>query len=194
MVKPTKVPYLITCPASAFLSSRNNWTACSNTSVTACRFSTAPLGLPGRLRMRVRPRIPATARDSMACGVILSDSARMTSARPGASRSITDRVASGVTSRGAKPVPPVVSITSKSPRAHHSVSFEEIIPGNQARSRSVIRSSRGHAGAPPGRVHLGPRVRRGRTVGYGENSKAQVHTKSFEYTTSSAKKNQLIFL
>ena len=40
--------------------------------------------------------------------------ARISSARPGASRSMTARVASGVTSRGPKPVPPVVA-TSATP-------------------------------------------------------------------------------
>jgi len=41
-----------------------------------------------------------------------SPAARITSARPGASRSITARVASGVTSRGPKPVPPVVTTSA----------------------------------------------------------------------------------
>ena len=41
-------------------------------------------------------------------GVIRILSARMASGIPGASRSTTAKVASGVTSRGEKPVPPVV--------------------------------------------------------------------------------------
>ena len=57
--------------------------------------------------MRVRPLIPQTARDSMAFGVFCMDAARMASAIPGSSRSITAFVASGVTSLGETPVPPV---------------------------------------------------------------------------------------
>ena len=40
---------------------------------------------------------------------LLQALARISSARPGASRSSTSRVASGVTSRGPRPVPPVVT-------------------------------------------------------------------------------------
>jgi hypothetical protein len=45
---------------------------------------------------------------------------------PGASRSSTARVASGVTSRGLNPVPPVVSTRSTVPLSHHSQSAETI--------------------------------------------------------------------
>ena len=54
--------------------------------------------------------MPATPRESMPIGVCWRDSARIASAMPGASRSITARVASGVTSSGVRPVPPVVKI------------------------------------------------------------------------------------
>ena len=53
--------------------------------------------------------IPETPRESMPIGVCFIDSARIASAMPGASRSITALVASGVTSSGVKPVPPVVN-------------------------------------------------------------------------------------
>ncbi len=53
--------------------------------------------------------IPATPRESHAIWVEAAPAERMASARPGASRSITARVASGVTSRGPNPVPPVVT-------------------------------------------------------------------------------------
>ena len=43
----------------------------------------------------MRPCTPATPRESSACGVFVSESARIASAIPGASRSITERVASG---------------------------------------------------------------------------------------------------
>ncbi len=50
-----------------------------------CRFSHAPLGLPGRLMIRLVPRMPAAARDRHAFGgVICMDAARMASGIPGA--------------------------------------------------------------------------------------------------------------
>ena len=80
-------------------------------STTAIDSRTA-FGLPGRLTISVLPRMPLTARESMARGVMVMLWARIASAMPGASLSSTARVASGVTSRGAKPVPPVVKMTS----------------------------------------------------------------------------------
>ena len=74
------------------------------------RHSSTALGLPGRLTIRLRLWMPAAARLSMALGVIFRDMARMASGMPGASFSQTSRVASGVTSLGEKPVPPVVRI------------------------------------------------------------------------------------
>ena len=70
------------------------------------------LGLPGKLTISVRPAIPDTPRDRIPIGVCLSASARIASANPGASRSITALVASGVTSSWVKPVPPVVKISA----------------------------------------------------------------------------------
>lgn len=58
--------------------------------------------------MRLRPRVPATARESMARGVILRPSTHMATGMARISRSRTAKVASGVTSRGESPVPPVV--------------------------------------------------------------------------------------
>ena len=57
----------------------------------------------------MRPAIP---RESDARWVVARPRARSSSARPGASRSIASRVASGVTSRGARPVPPVVTTSA----------------------------------------------------------------------------------
>ena len=74
--------------------------------------SRQPPGDPGRFTISVAPRRPAMPRESSACGVRAMASARTASARPGVSRSTTDRVASGVTSRGANPVPPVVRTTA----------------------------------------------------------------------------------
>ena len=47
------------------------------------RHSATPLGLPGRVTISVRPRIPATDRLIMAIGVFSRVRARMVSARPG---------------------------------------------------------------------------------------------------------------
>src|ERR1019366_2824547 len=94
------------------LSSSSTW---GTNSTIASRDSTAPLGDPGRLTIRTRPRVPASDRESTASGVVWRPQARISSPRPGISRSITDRVASGVTSRGATPVPPVVKMAETWP-------------------------------------------------------------------------------
>ena len=62
------------------------------------------------------PTVPQTPRPSMPKGLPgVSLARRMASARPGASRSITMRVPSGVRSRGPNPVPPVVTTTPVKP-------------------------------------------------------------------------------
>jgi hypothetical protein len=76
--------------------------------------------------IRHLPRMPATAREIMAWGVLARLAARITSPKPGMTRSTTVMVASGVTSRGETPVPPVVRIRSNSPQSAHSVSFSAI--------------------------------------------------------------------
>ena len=100
---------------------------CSSAGRMAVRFSRAARSLPGRLTIRVRFRIPATPRDRQPLGVTLMLSARMVSARPGVWRSITSSVASGVMSRGEKPVPPVVS-TSATPASASCFSASAIFP------------------------------------------------------------------
>ena len=67
---------------------------------------------PGRFTISVRSRDPATPRDSAARGNASMHVTRSRSAIPSASRSSTARVASGVLSRGERPVPPVVSTRS----------------------------------------------------------------------------------
>ena len=84
-------------------------TACGSTGMIADKPSRTPEGEPGRFTTSESPIVPATARDSAAIGVWVRPSARISSAKPGASRSMTARVASGVTSRGPNPVPPVVT-------------------------------------------------------------------------------------
>src|SRR5216684_6223023 len=79
---------------------------------TASSDSAAPLGLPGTLMISVCPRTPAIERDRAAIGVLAAPARLIASPRPGTSKSITDDVACGVTSRGPRPVPPVVTTTS----------------------------------------------------------------------------------
>ena len=61
-----------------------------------------------------------SARESMANGVMARLWARMASAMPGTLRSHTACVASGVTSRSDRPLPPQVSTTSASMVSHAS--------------------------------------------------------------------------
>src|SRR5262245_49448956 len=88
-------------------------------------------GAPGKLTMSVLPRTPAVARESIQLGVCSREASRIASAMPGASRSMTSTVASGVTSVGARPVPPVVT-----PSAQLSSSAQW-----RSRSAMVSRSS-----------------------------------------------------
>src|SRR5215831_17093681 len=76
--------------------------------------------------MRVLLRVPATPRDSAARGKAVIEQIRIRSEIPGASRCSTARVASGVTSRGPSPVPPVVRIRSAASASHQPVSAETI--------------------------------------------------------------------
>ena len=77
--------------------------ACGSTGSRTSRYSPTALGLPGRLTMRQRPRMPTTPRLSAASGVLRRVSSRRASARPGTGRSMARIVASGVTSRGPNP-------------------------------------------------------------------------------------------
>ena len=89
-------------------------TACFSAGRSTSKPSRQPPGEPGRFTTSAWPRTPASPRESRACGVFASESARSASAIPGATRSSTSAVASGVTSRGPRPVPPVVSTTAAS--------------------------------------------------------------------------------
>src|SRR4029078_7759905 len=78
------------------------------------RLSTAPFTLPGKFTTNAVPRMAACARESGAMGVFSSERRRISALRPGMVFSPTRFVASGVTSRGGMPVPPVVT-TSRAP-------------------------------------------------------------------------------
>ena len=99
-------------------------------SATADRFSSAAFSLPGRLTISVLPRMPAAPLERQPRGVILMLSARMASGMPRVSRSTTASVASGVTSRGEKPVPPVDSTRDTPSSSAHFISSLFIISGS----------------------------------------------------------------
>ncbi len=116
----------------------------------ASRPSATPFGLPGRLTISDEPTLPTTARDNAAIGVWVRPAVRISSANPGASRSTTAFVASGVTSRGPNPVPPVVTTspwTAASSRNARSISARSsgtttrLLTSNPAARRSASAAS-----------------------------------------------------
>jgi len=87
--------------------------------------------------------MPATARDKMAVGTFSNDFTRMISPNPGNSFSMTDRVASGVTSRSDGPVPPVVTISGKpSTTIKRNVSSIAVLSSGSTRTRNSMASSK----------------------------------------------------
>ena len=72
----------------------------------------AAFSLPGKLTTYWKPFMPAAPREKTALGVSSRERRRRYSAMPGMARSQKAAVASGVLSRGAGPVPPVVRIQS----------------------------------------------------------------------------------
>ncbi len=77
--------------------------------MTAFRQVVIAAGRPGRLTINAAPRSPAICRDKIAVGTSAKLAVRIASPKPGKSLSQTSAVASGVTSRGDGPVPPVVN-------------------------------------------------------------------------------------
>ena len=113
-------------------------TACGSTGSTASSDSRTPFGDPGRLMTSASPIVPAVPRDSAAIGVCASPAARISSLNPGASRSSTALVASGVTSRGPNPVPPVVTTSVCDAARRTSVrSISARSSGTTSRDRDV---------------------------------------------------------
>ena len=76
--------------------------------------------------MRLEPRVPAIWRDRIAVGTSARLFERISSPKPGSTRSQTASVASGVTSRGAGPVPPVVRISGQRATSASSISAVSI--------------------------------------------------------------------
>src|SRR5258708_4621377 len=113
------------------------------TSGSPCSVSRIDFGWPGRLMISACFRITPTWRERIAVGTNFRLIRRICSPTPGITLSATASVASGVTSRGAGPVPPVVS-TRWQPRWSTS-SFNVLsIAG---RSSAISRVSSRHLGA-----------------------------------------------
>ncbi len=77
---------------------------------TASKHCRIAEGLPGKLIISAPPRIPAVCRDKIAVGTYCKLTCRISSPKPGNIFWQTASVASGVTSRTAGPVPPLVTI------------------------------------------------------------------------------------
>ena len=132
-------------------------TAWGTTSATASRHSTQPRAEPGVLIIKEVPSVPATPLESRPNGF----TRRMASARPGAWRSRTERVPSGVWSLGPNPVPPVVTIRpwkpSASRRSVAAASARTVPPSTIApttSSRPIEKASGAETAARHG-VHTG---------------------------------------
>ncbi len=89
--------------------------------------SAIDFGWPGRLTISALPRTTATCRDRIAVGTKRRLIWRICSPKPGIVLVATASVASGVTSRGAGPVPPVVSTKSQCAVSTSSISAAEIV-------------------------------------------------------------------
>src|SRR5688572_21680361 len=110
-LEPACADHVCTCSVA---SSDNKCKAWSSAGRSTAYPSRQPPVEPGRFTTSVVPRSPAMPRESKPCGVFAIASARIASGIPGTRLSITEAVASGVTSRGATPVPPVVSTSDAS--------------------------------------------------------------------------------
>ena len=147
-------------PAGRRRSDRGNRGSAGNTASRQVRIAD---GLPGRLTIRLRPRRPAIWRDRIAVGTSSRLRARINSPKPGMMPvADTACVASGVTSRGLGPVPPVVRISEQRSTSASSRNAASICPrssGNEP-PRRAARASRGSPPAPP-RCPARPCLRRG---------------------------------
>src|SRR6185436_3426702 len=115
-------------------------TAWSTIGSSAASPSVTPPVEPGRLTMSVFLRVPLSPRLNADRGNDAIVITRIRSAIPGASRSSTARVASGVTSRSLSPVPPVVITRSAASRSHHAtreLMMSDVSSGTRARSATL---------------------------------------------------------
>src|SRR5262252_7564707 len=152
------------CQCSVFPSSKSS--ACGSRSMTEDSASTAPAGLPGRFRIKLVPRVPHSARLSAANLVFFMPSARIRSAIPSTRRSQTARVASGVTSRNATPVPPVVTTRRAERQSSISLFWIEVISSAtmERTATGKFRPSSSSATAGPETSDFSPREQESLTV------------------------------
>ena len=104
---------------------------------TASRHSLTALGDPGRLMISAEPRTPAVWRERIAVGTWGRETARIASPKPASSLSSTAAVASGVTSRGAGPVPPVVMTRQHPASSTSSTRVARISSGSSGMTRAA---------------------------------------------------------
>ena len=102
------------------------------------------------------PRTTATWRDRIAVGTKASEMRRICSPKPGISLLATASVASGVTSRGAGPVPPVVRTRSQRATSTSSRKVAAIVAsssgmrrGSQSIGLSSARASQSRSAGMP---------------------------------------------
>lgn len=151
-------------------SPRTTAIACGRIAEMASSCSTAPRGEPGSVMMRVLFATPAIPRDKYARGLVLPVKARASSINPGCWREMTLAAASGVTSRGESPVPPVLTIKSIPESGLHQcrnrVSNAPASSGRQADSTtSAARCSRRKAEIlGPDSSRTSPRAQRSEAV------------------------------
>jgi len=81
--------------------------------ITESRHCAIDVGLPGRFTIKHVPRIPAVCRERIAVGTYCRLTWRISSPKPGIIFAHTTSVASGVMSRRAGPVPPVVTMSEQ---------------------------------------------------------------------------------
>lgn len=77
--------------------------------MTASKHTRIACGFPGKFTTSVLFLITATCLERIAVGTVFAETDRIRSPKPGSSRVATASVASGVTSLGVGPVPPVVT-------------------------------------------------------------------------------------
>eukprot|EP00405_Crypthecodinium_cohnii_P060564 CAMPEP_0195021196 /NCGR_PEP_ID=MMETSP0326_2-20130528/37317_1 /TAXON_ID=2866 ORGANISM="Crypthecodinium cohnii, Strain Seligo" /NCGR_SAMPLE_ID=MMETSP0326_2 /ASSEMBLY_ACC=CAM_ASM_000348 /LENGTH=160 /DNA_ID=CAMNT_0040040285 /DNA_START=280 /DNA_END=763 /DNA_ORIENTATION=+ len=93
-----------------------------------CKTLPTAAGFPGKFTTRTPVGVaPQTPRERMLRGSIKEVCQAMALEMPSARRDITVFVASGVTSRGPNPVPPVVKITSACLASDHAFKVSEIL-------------------------------------------------------------------
>jgi hypothetical protein len=106
---------------------------------TACMLVRIEAGRPGKLTIRLDARMPAVWRDRIAVGTCFKLSERISSPNPGISRVHAATVASGVRSRDAGPVPPVVKINAHRSRSARSIKASRTVSTPSGTRRRTAR-------------------------------------------------------